>query len=109
MHKRNVSNSQGSYDSLRQTSSRNQSQGRQVRQPMKWVRAVRSLPSNPESNDFLKVDFIENNLNNSRKLISNINSLANTSREAVTTSQSINENFMRLSHLRNELRWVEEI
>lgn len=73
----------------------------------KWVKEVRGLASNPKDNDYLKVDYIDVNLNNSRKLIANINSLTNTSDAQVNENFRVNESLIKLQHANDNLKWIE--
>ena len=72
----------------------------------KVLKKVRALPSDPSANDVLKVEYIEVNLNNSRKLISGITSASNLSKEVAEQGQSITEDMLRLRNTRSELSWL---
>ncbi|KAF8002414.1 hypothetical protein OXX80_006493 [Metschnikowia pulcherrima] len=73
----------------------------------KVLKKVRALPSDPSANDVLKVEYIEVNLNNSRKLISGITSASNLSKEVAEQGQSITEDMLRLRNTRSELSWLD--
>lgn len=77
--------------------------------PFKWVKSIRALPSDPNNNDFLKTDYIEVNLNNSRKLIANLNNLTESSDAGVKQLNEVNESLIRLHNIRNELSWLNNI
>lgn len=75
----------------------------------KVLKKVRALPSDPSVNDVLKVEYIEVNLNNSRKLIGSINSASTMSTDAVQETEGVVENMLRLRNIRNELSWLDDI
>ena len=75
----------------------------------KVLKKVRALPSDPSANDVLKVEYIEVNLNNSRKLISGITSASNISKEVAEQGQSITEDMLRLRNTRSELSWLDDV
>ncbi|EGW32987.1 uncharacterized protein SPAPADRAFT_49916 [Spathaspora passalidarum NRRL Y-27907] len=76
----------------------------------KWVRKLRTLPSNPKSNDFLKLDYIEVNLNNSRKLIANVLKMSHTSQEYTDCLDlQIGGNLVQLTQVKKELDWLDDI
>lgn len=75
----------------------------------KVFKTVRALPSDPSVNDVLKVEYIEVNLNNSRKLIGSINSASTMSTDAVQETEGVVENMLRLRNIRNELAWLDDI
>ncbi|CAK9438117.1 uncharacterized protein LODBEIA_P24260 [Lodderomyces beijingensis] len=75
----------------------------------KWVRDLRTLPSDPSSKDFLKLEYIDVNLNNSRKLITNIHGLRAESEEYVKSIESHTRGRMEmLNHVARELDWLDE-
>lgn len=74
-----------------------------------WVKEVRGLPSNPASQDYLKTDYIEVNLNNSRKLIGNLLNLNDSSVQAISQLTEINDSLLRLHAVKNELTWLSEL
>ncbi|CAN3365230.1 hypothetical protein DICA3_E22606 [Diutina catenulata] len=73
----------------------------------KWAAQVRTLPT--KTNDFLKVDYIDYNLNNSRKLIGNINHLGDVSEYAVQENEKATDGLMPLSAVRQELEWLKPL
>lgn len=75
----------------------------------KWVKNIRGLASNPNDNDYLKIDYIEVNLNNSRKMIANINELAKTSHQHLIKRHEVNESLIKLETASANLKWLEEI
>lgn len=75
----------------------------------KVLKKVRALPSDPSVNDVLKVEYIEVNLNNSRKLIGSINSASTMSKDVVQETEGVVENMLRLRNIRNELAWLDDI
>lgn len=75
----------------------------------KVLKKVRALPSDPSANDVLKVEYIEVNLNNSRKLIGSITSASSVSAEVVRETEAVVENMIRLRNTRSELAWLDEI
>lgn len=75
---------------------------------MKWIEQVRTLPSDPNSNDFLKLEYLDVNLNNSRKLINNINQLTKNVKEYVKdVDLQVNGNLIQLKQIQKELDWLE--
>lgn len=75
---------------------------------LKWINQLRVLPSDPKSNDFLKLDYIEVNLNNSRKLITNVNQLTNNFDKYVKdVDLQMNGNLVQLKQIKQELDWLE--
>ena len=75
---------------------------------LKWINQLRVLPSDPKSNDFLKLDYIEVNLNNSRKLITNVNQLTNNFDKYVKdVDLQMNGNLVQLKQIKKELDWLE--
>ncbi|SGZ57185.1 CIC11C00000001157 [Sungouiella intermedia] len=75
----------------------------------KWIKQVRALPSDPSSNDFLKIEYIDVNLNNSRKLIANVTSLASTSKTTTEQTEDAIENMLRLRNIKSELSWLDDL
>lgn len=75
----------------------------------KWVKNVRGLASNPNDNDYLKIDYIEVNLNNSRKLIGNINALTKTSHQHLIKHHEVNESLIKIETATTNLQWLDEI
>ncbi|CAH2353023.1 hypothetical protein CLIB1423_09S01090 [[Candida] railenensis] len=75
----------------------------------KWTDSVRALPSNSESNDYLKPDYIEVNLNNSRKLIENINQLSENAENGIEISENINKSLLLVNNVSAALEWLEEV
>lgn len=73
----------------------------------KWLKQVRALPSDPTANDFLKIEYIDVNLNNSRKLIGNITGLTAASKATTTQTEEVVENLLRLRTAREQLSWTE--
>lgn len=74
----------------------------------KWTKSIRALPSNSESNDYLKPDYIEVNLNNSRKLIENLNQLSESSTKSVELTNELNERLLLLNNVLSTLSWLPE-
>lgn len=75
----------------------------------KWLKQVRALPSDPVTNDVLKIEYIDVNLNNSRKLIANIQGLATASKEATSRTEDGIESMLRLRNVRHELSWLDNV
>lgn len=74
---------------------------------LKWLTKLRTLPSNPNSNDFLKLEYIDVNLNNSRKLITNLGELSKTSLSLIEDVDIVNGNLIQLNQVKKELEWLE--
>lgn len=74
---------------------------------MKWIKQIRALPSNPSTNDTLKVEYIDVNLNNSRKLMENVSRLAISSDENVAQIGDTVESLLRLRSTRSVLAWAD--
>ena len=74
---------------------------------LKWLSKLRTLPSNPNSNDFLKLEYIDVNLNNSRKLISNLGELTTTSLSLIDEVDTLNGSLIQLNQVKKELEWLE--
>lgn len=75
----------------------------------KRLKQIRALPSDPSSNDFLKIEYIDVNLNNSRKLIYNITNLSTTSTEATGQTEDVVESLLRLRNTRSHLSWADDL
>ncbi|KAI5955431.1 hypothetical protein CANMA_004611 [Candida margitis] len=74
----------------------------------RWINQLRTLPSNPQSKDFLKLEYLEVNLNNSRKLITNLNSLSKETNEYIkNVDLQVNGNLIQLNQVDKELAWLE--
>lgn len=74
----------------------------------KWINQLRTLPSNPQSKDFLKLEYLDVNLNNSRKLITNLNTLTRETNEYVkNVDLQINGNLVQLNQVDKELAWLD--
>ncbi|KAI5958301.1 hypothetical protein KGF57_002656 [Candida theae] len=74
----------------------------------KWINQLRTLPSNPQSKDFLKLEYIDVNLNNSRKLITNLNNLTKETSEYVKNLDvQVSGNLVQLNQVDKELAWLE--
>ncbi|KAK8443510.1 hypothetical protein ACI3LY_003236 [Candidozyma auris] len=76
---------------------------------MSWLRQIRALPSKPASNDILKVEYLDVNLNNSRKLMGNISSLSVETKEVTESQESTVEAMLPLKSIRNELSWTDKV
>ncbi|QWU89754.1 hypothetical protein CA3LBN_004102 [Candidozyma haemuli] len=74
---------------------------------MSWLRQVRALPSNPASNDILKVEYLDVNLNNSRKLMANVANLGVEAKQLTQHEEDTVEAMLQLKNLRNELSWTD--
>lgn len=72
----------------------------------KWINQLRVLPTNPKVNDFLKPEYIDTNLNNSRKLMHNVSDLTNSSNKLVDEIELLNESFSQLKQVQKELDWL---
>lgn len=75
----------------------------------KWIKNIRALPSNQRTNDVLKKEYIDVNLNNSRKLIRNVNTLSQSSNGFINTIEDVNENLVRLKSVKKEFEWLTAI
>lgn len=73
----------------------------------KSLKKIRALPSDPAANDLLKIEYIDVNLNNSRKLISNIASALQALTETTKASEQVVESMLRLRNVRHELSWLD--
>lgn len=75
----------------------------------KWVKKLRALPSDPSAEDYLKVEYLEVNLNNSRKLISLVSTAAKEAKLLATQQEKTVEKLLPLRSIRSELSWLDEI
>lgn len=75
----------------------------------KWMRNLRALPSEPAANDYLKTEYIDNNLNTSRKLISNVSRLAEETRQMGGCTEEMLELLLRLRNARSELAFLDSV
>lgn len=82
------------------------SQSKSRSESLKWVKSIRALPTNPNNNDNLKTEYIDVNLNNSRKLIGNISDLMETTDKSVKHNHEVNESLARLNNIKHELAWL---
>lgn len=73
----------------------------------RWLKYLRALPSPAASQDVLKPDYIDVNLNNSRKLIMNVGRVNEVSEGAVEGLTQVNEGLMRVAEVRGVLQWTE--
>lgn len=73
----------------------------------KWIGKLRTLPSDPNSNDFLKVEYIDINLNNSRKLIANVTALTESTQQLIDDIDTTNGNLIQLHQVNKELDWLD--
>lgn len=76
---------------------------------MSWLRQVRALPLNPALNDILKVEYLDVNLNNSRKLMANVASLGVEAKQLTQHEEDTVEAMLQLKNLRNELSWTDSV
>ncbi|KAI3407170.1 hypothetical protein KGF56_000010 [Candida oxycetoniae] len=74
-----------------------------------WVQQLRALPSDPNSKDLLKLEYIDVNLNNSRKLINNVYSLNSESAEYAKQLDKHLGSLPQLDYLVKELDWLNNI
>lgn len=74
--------------------------------PFKWVKQLRGLPSPPSQHDHLKVEYVDTNLNNSRKMIYSVNELSNSSKELLNTYYKVVESLTRIDQIEKELEWL---
>lgn len=74
--------------------------------PFKWVKQLRGLPSSPSQHDHLKIEYIDTNLNNSRKMINSVNELSNSSKELLNTYYKVGESLTRIDQIEKELDWL---
>lgn len=75
-------------------------------QPVKWATQLRTLPLSPASQDFLKLEYIDVNLSNLRKLISNLDKLTELTQELIKQGDTNNGSFMQLERVKAELDWI---
>lgn len=75
----------------------------------KWVKKLRALPSDPSAEDYLKIEYLEVNLNNSRKLIALVSNAAKESKLLAEQQEKTVENLLPLRSIRSELSWLDEI
>ncbi|WEJ95238.1 hypothetical protein PSN45_002751 [Yamadazyma tenuis] len=73
----------------------------------KWVKDLRGLASSPNDNDHLKIDYIDVNLNNSRKLIANVNTIVASSEQYLLVNHSVNESLIKLQSASQALKWTD--
>lgn len=76
---------------------------------MSWLRQVRALPLNPALNDILKVEYLDVNLNNSRKLMANVANLGVEAKQLTQHEEDTVEAMLQLKNLRNELSWTDSV
>ncbi|KAK6464729.1 hypothetical protein DFJ63DRAFT_338418 [Scheffersomyces coipomensis] len=73
---------------------------------LKWVQQIRALPSKP--NDSLQLEFVIDNLDNSRKLIGHINDFTNNVEEFTDiVDERINGGLLQLNQVKFELDWLQ--
>lgn len=75
----------------------------------KWVKKLRALPSDPSAEDYLKVEYLEVNLNNSRKLIALVSTAVKESKLLAAQQERTVENLLPLRSIRSELSWLDEL
>ncbi|CAH6718416.1 hypothetical protein CLIB1444_01S06238 [[Candida] jaroonii] len=75
----------------------------------KWVKQIRGLASNSSDNDYLKIDYIDVNLNNSRKLIMNLNQLNETNNQQVLKNHEVNEKMIKLQNVHQQMSWLDKL
>ncbi|GEQ68428.1 hypothetical protein JCM33374_g2096 [Metschnikowia sp. JCM 33374] len=75
----------------------------------KVLKKIRALPSDAAANDVLKVEYIEVNLNNSRKLIGSITSASQLANEVVEETEAAVDEMLRLRNIRSELSWLDDL
>lgn len=85
------------------------SQSKPRSESLKWVKSIRALPTNPGNNDNLKTEYIDVNLNNSRKLIGNIDDLSETTNKSLKHNHEVNESLARINNIKHELTWLDEL
>lgn len=91
------------------SSDRSKTQSKSRSESLKWVKLIRALPTKPNNNDNLKTEYIDVNLNNSRKLIGNISDLTETTDQTVKHNHEVNESLERLNNIKHELEWLNEL
>ncbi|XYA00800.1 hypothetical protein QA089_003344 [Meyerozyma guilliermondii] len=78
----------------------------------RWIKQVRALPSHHSHNDVLKTDYIDVNLKNSRKLIHNLNDLADSINSNLPSDTSperqIASEMLPLHQVKEEMSWINE-
>lgn len=74
---------------------------------MKWAKSVRALPLE-SSNDVLKTEYIEVNLNNSRKLIRHVNGAGSESSQKAGAEEKAVESVLLAKGVRSELGWADQ-
>jgi hypothetical protein len=77
----------------------------------KWIKQVRALPSHHSHNDVLKTDYIDVNLKNLRKLIHNLNDVAeslNSKPTDLSPERKIASELLPLHQVKEELSWVRK-
>lgn len=72
----------------------------------KWVSDLRTLPSDPNSHDFLKLEYVDVNLSNLRKLIGNLNQLRETSELLIEDVDTNVGGMTELCRVQKELEWL---
>ena len=71
-------------------------------------KSTSSFTFRPQIERFLKLDYIEVNLNNSRKLITNVNQLTNNFDKYVKdVDLQMNGNLVQLKQIKKEFDWLE--
>lgn len=73
----------------------------------KWIKKLRALPSDPSADDYLKIEYLEVNLNNSRKLIALVRNTVACTKELANEEQNIVGTLLPLRSIRNELSWLD--
>lgn len=76
---------------------------------LKWLRKVRALPSESSSDDHLKIEYVEVNLNNSRKLIGLLSKVAVEAKTVSTQQQELVASLLPIRSMRNELAWLDSV
>ena len=111
MHNTNSNNSNNSTAAKKKQTSKKQIQNSSNgNSSCKWISQLRTLPSNPNSNDFLKLEYIDVNLNNSRKLISNVIELSESTKDYIDdVDLQINGNLIQLTQVKRELQWLDKL
>lgn len=73
----------------------------------KWIGMIRALPSTGTS-EMLKPQFLDRNLNHSRKLIADINALAESSSDLMNDLQAnVDTPLLTLHKLNSQLSWLD--
>lgn len=86
-----------------------QSRGKKLTHPYNWVKYLRALPSKPSAHDYLKPEYIEVNLNNSRKLIKNLDELTGDMQKSIEVFYGVNESLLRVQKVKQQLEWLEDL